>query len=282
MRLKMTFLWVFICSLGLTAATGVYALFAPQGSMSGEILATTALMGAYGFVTLMAAIVLERRRFVPLMWFDIAAASVCALCMLVVIWTRFSSDQDLIARTAIVSAILAAWSTHLGLICLPALRRGVGRAARALTAACAGLLALILIAFTVNSDMASWFEQSTLFQSLTGSLAVVACAGSIAIPVLRRLESLQRTGDEDHALAARPEIFLTCPRCGAAQTVRAGKSRCAQCRLGFTIEVEEPRCPCGYLLYGVPGDKCPECGAPIAAEKRWAPPTAAPTTRATV
>jgi rRNA maturation protein Nop10 len=35
------------------------------------------------------------------------------------------------------------------------------------------------------------------------------------------------------------------------------------------VEVEEPRCACGYLLYQLAGDTCPECGRAVAAEDRW-------------
>lgn len=274
MRLRRTFLWVFLSSLGLAAAAGVYALFVPHGPYSGEIVATTMLMGAYGFVTLMAAIVLERRRFVPLMWVGVGAATICAACVLYLIWRPLPSAGDVIARTAFVAAVVAAWATHFGLIWLPGLQRRVARIARLLTTVCTVALAMIAIALIIDLGFVSLFESSTTFQSLTGSLAVVACAGSIAVPVLRRVETLQRSQDEERTIGQRPQIALTCPRCGAQQTVRAGKSRCERCRLGFTIEVEEPRCACGYLLYGVPSDRCPECGAAIPPDKRWSPPAA--------
>ena len=35
------------------------------------------------------------------------------------------------------------------------------------------------------------------------------------------------------------------------------------------IEIEEPRCACGYLLYRLEGDSCPECGAMVTAGVSW-------------
>ena len=52
----------------------------------------------------------------------------------------------------------------------------------------------------------------------------------------------------------------------------------------MTIEFEEPRCDCGYLLYRLVGDTCPECGRAVPLSSRWVeptlvtPPTTAPET----
>ena len=49
-----------------------------------------------------------------------------------------------------------------------------------------------------------------------------------------------------------------------------GPARCAECGLHITISVEEPRCTCGYLLYHLESDQCPECGRTIDEADRWA------------
>jgi len=66
-----------------------------------------------------------------------------------------------------------------------------------------------------------------------------------------------------------------------AQTVQSGHTRCAQCRLKFHIEIEEPRCPkCNYLLHMLTEPRCPECGGALGAEELAAsgPETPAPET----
>ena len=43
-----------------------------------------------------------------------------------------------------------------------------------------------------------------------------------------------------------------------------GRSACCKCGLKFSIEVEEEHCAkCGYSLYKVNSNTCPECGKAI-------------------
>ena len=71
----------------------------------------------------------------------------------------------------------------------------------------------------------------------------------------------------------RIEVDLTCPRCGVEQPIRTGSAKCTGCGLRIRIDVEEPRCECGYLLYQLEGDVCPECGRSIEDQDRWAKST---------
>ncbi|MHC4909064.1 MAG: hypothetical protein ACYTF9_05015 [Planctomycetota bacterium] len=70
----------------------------------------------------------------------------------------------------------------------------------------------------------------------------------------RRIESMPRS----------LSVAIECPKCGDEQTMTTGLSRCRQCGLALTIDVEEPRCDCGYLLYNLQGGSCPECGRTVA------------------
>ncbi len=48
------------------------------------------------------------------------------------------------------------------------------------------------------------------------------------------------------------------------QTIELGGSACKACGLRIEVRAEEPRCrQCGYLLYRLTSDTCPECGTPI-------------------
>ena len=64
-------------------------------------------------------------------------------------------------------------------------------------------------------------------------------------------------------------VSLTCPRCAAEQTLPLGLTACRACRFALMIEVDEPRCECGYLLYRLSGMTCPECGRVIPDAQRW-------------
>ncbi len=71
-------------------------------------------------------------------------------------------------------------------------------------------------------------------------------------------------------------IALTCPRCGAAQSIVAGHGECGNCRLKISISLEEGACGhCRYPLRGLTGEKCPECGTKFASPDGPQPEAAA-------
>jgi len=73
-------------------------------------------------------------------------------------------------------------------------------------------------------------------------------------------------------LGEHAPLEITCPRCAHTLRIRANTSeRCGECGVRFRMTVKEPRCACGYLLYGLAGDTCPECGRGISQRKGWAP-----------
>jgi Zn finger protein HypA/HybF involved in hydrogenase expression len=63
-----------------------------------------------------------------------------------------------------------------------------------------------------------------------------------------------------------PDIAVTlfCPLCRKKQAIPAGGSACKGCGLRIEVRTEEPTCSqCGYLLYRLTSDNCPECGTPV-------------------
>jgi rubrerythrin len=68
----------------------------------------------------------------------------------------------------------------------------------------------------------------------------------------------------------RARVSLGCPRCGAACALETNTDgACPACKLSIRVEVDEPRCSCGFLLYGLDSPACPECGAMIPEALRW-------------
>ena len=101
---------------------------------------------------------------------------------------------------------------------------------------------------------------------------LVAIVGGVAsVVVLRALiaSHAKRFAKEARAMSASIRVTLGCPRCEQELTVPPGPARCRACGFTMTVEVEEPRCECGYLLYQLAGDTCPECGRAIPASERW-------------
>ncbi|MFO0875586.1 MAG: hypothetical protein U0575_16700 [Phycisphaerales bacterium] len=56
---------------------------------------------------------------------------------------------------------------------------------------------------------------------------------------------------------------VDCPRCGAAGRPRRSFRPARACRFAIFVEIEEPRCACGYSLFALRGTTCPECGRAI-------------------
>jgi len=108
-----------------------------------------------------------------------------------------------------------------------------------------------------------WWER------MTGVLAILVACGTVVTPILALIEKLQRKASVE-SLPMKVWVTLTCPRCKTQQQMRTGPAKCANCGLRITIDVEEPRCECGYQLYRLESERCPECGREIPEADRWA------------
>ena len=107
-------------------------------------------------------------------------------------------------------------------------------------------------AVELESPYVDWFQRLLIFASM------VNAAGTFAIYLLAAIASQQRPAAE--SLPPTVALSAACPRCKAANTFPAGRSECQSCGLRVTLDIEEPRCPCGYLLYKLDSPNCPECG----------------------
>lgn len=80
----------------------------------------------------------------------------------------------------------------------------------------------------------------------------------------------KRWRKEESTLEKRVPVHLDCPKCSRPMDVLSHVlHRCSRCGLGVDIRIHEPRCSCGYLLYGFNGDVCPECGVTVPDDLRW-------------
>lgn len=149
-------------------------------------------------------------------------------------------------------------SNLLSLAALP----GRWRIVRLFTIVCIwGFSAAILTGMNASSlgfpyRSEGWFRV-TMFLALAGSFGVAAtCAVHYRCAVRDRVPSP----------VPATSVLITCPACAFQQSLNVGNSACARCRLRFHIEIEAPTCPgCGYLCFQLTSDRCPECGASIAA-----------------
>lgn len=194
----------------------------------------------------------------------LALATAIAFFSMGVVWT--DADAWWIARLFATLALLMGWTAWTTALMALRIDRAAFAPVRSATLAVVALETLVLIAFTweVIRLGGDWDER------IIGVLTILAAGGTIVALVLSILERhARRAGGESMPRSGRLRLELVCPRCGSPQQLAAGPSRCGACGLKFTIEVEEPRCECGFLLYQLTGEKCPECGREIPAESRW-------------
>jgi hypothetical protein len=127
---------------------------------------------------------------------------------------------------------------------------------------------LAVIATSVLIDVALYLDSNSdnAVSRAAGAVGIVAACASLALLIFARLnrkfESIVLPGT-----AGLPsELSLVCPNCRKKQTLPVGDAACADCGLRIHTRLEEPRCAsCGYLLYMLRSDRCPECGMPVGA-----------------
>lgn len=271
MTTRTAFLWIMIVSFAVTALVGIVVILLPD--MIGpdeEVLVTALLLGLYSLPPLACSIVIGRGRLVPFMWIGVVAAPIAWLMWMPLVWgspyswTFLGIDwSEFLFKVGFPATFIALWITHYGLLDLLRLDHHIHRLVRTGSRWCAGLITWIGI-------FAIWFEwEEEWLARLIGVLAILVSCGSVITPILALLEFIKRrtTGD---TVPARIAIDVRCPRCQTMQTMKAGANTCTNCKLRMQIEVEEPRCACGYLLYQLHGDHCPECGRAIPEDQRWA------------
>ncbi|HNO76518.1 MAG TPA: hypothetical protein PKN33_00535 [Phycisphaerae bacterium] len=181
------------------------------------------------------------------------------------IWhlARGKPAETFIANLTILTAMIA----HANLACFCRLKTDqlwVRKISIGATAATGIILALIF-----TDEIMRWHAiDDDAYGRLAAATGIAASFATIALCVLWRMNARAEkvaasSGSTSEHLG---KIELTCPRCKIKQSLNPGKSQCAHCELKFEINFEEPRCTkCEYLLVGLTGEACPECGHMIAA-----------------
>lgn len=267
MTLRTAFLWTLIISLAGAALLGIMVIIMPDLLPADEeILVTALLIGLYSLPALACAIVLGRGRAKPAMWTGIITAPLAWAIWLPMIWgnpwTWPGDWDDTLIKGGFTLSIITAWSAHLGMLLLLRLERPWFRMSRAGTL----FVAIVLSVFSTIALWAEW-DDEIVFRTLA-VMTILTSAGTIITPIFALIEVLQRRSEHE-TVPSNLRINITCPRCQSEQEIPVGVQRCGNCNLRIELHVEEPRCTCGYLLYQLKGDRCPECGRRIADGEFW-------------
>jgi hypothetical protein len=268
MRMRTTFLWSMIISLAFAAALGIIAiLWEGLGETGLRVLVTSLLIAAFSLVCLACAVVLARRRAARIMWIGIGASLASLAIWLGCVWFEDYSWPDYVEdaawKSGLTATVICLWAAHLGLLVLPPIHRRAWQHIRTVTLALAALLGSIIIVM-------AWPEcdSEIMVEKVLPILTILVSCGTVVTPVLALIDKIQRKG-EPTTVHRRMLVTVVCPRCDKQQQITTGRGRCAECGLRMHLDIEEPRCECGYLLYQLEGDRCPECGRPIPASQRW-------------
>ncbi|MEE9130755.1 MAG: hypothetical protein V3T84_12110 [Phycisphaerales bacterium] len=187
---------------------------------------------------------------------------------LVGVWSstlQMSSQADTYARIGSSLMMVLMGMMFIGHLLIVETRYTlVHLAARALVVSIGGVVVVGMIMLWTEW----WFPYGVyvgIVTAIWGSLTVI---GALIVPMLARSLAKHRPQTAE-SIATKVVLEFSCPRCRAEQQLPTGLVRCSECRFALLIEIQEPRCACGYLLYQLRGDTCPECGREVPQADRW-------------
>ena len=246
-----------------------------------RFLATSAIVAVGCMATFVCALVADHGRFSRWMRSATVVGWLGVLVWLFLVWFEAalgSKGMEITARIAGALSLYAAWSIFSAVTLAP---RGGGTITAIIRWSVFvlaswwsavgefGLVEPDIAEVVVNTIGEQWFPR------IVAASAVVIGAGTLAQPVLIRIAGA--APQESAIRGRRAKVALGCPRCGTRCELETNTdAKCAACQLAIRVEVDEPRCACGYLLFGLETSTCPECGAAVPESLHWkgAPVTA--------
>lgn len=246
-----------------------------------RFLATSAIVAVGCMATFVCALVADHGRFSRWMRSATVVGWLGVLVWLFLVWFEAalgSKGMEITARIAGALSLYAAWSIFSAVTLAP---RGGGTITAIIRWSVFvlaswwsavgefGLVEPDIAEVVVNTIGEQWFFR------IVAASAVVIGAGTLAQPVLIRIAGA--APQESAIRGRRAKVALGCPRCGTRCELETNTdAKCAACQLAIRVEVDEPRCACGYLLFGLETSTCPECGAAVPESLHWkgAPVTA--------
>ncbi|MHC4218156.1 MAG: zinc ribbon domain-containing protein [Planctomycetota bacterium] len=181
-------------------------------------------------------------------WLGVAASAGAVVLLLREIWANKGELETWSLFAA--ASVYVAWAN---LIMRVPLKPGQGwlRLATLIAGAATAVLSELII-FDYDRELVTRGDAAA---------AILTACGTLALAVLARLN---RRVDFEPMPREMRNITLFCPRCRKKQSLELGGAECKSCGLRIEVRAEEPRCAqCGYLLYQLTSDNCPECGTPI-------------------
>jgi MFS family permease len=177
---------------------------------------------------------------------------------------RLDLDEESLAKFGVLGFALAIALAYTGALTQVRTRSWLIRAMAIGTGGCAWAgAALLAFIFLVIAERSYRFDTFILCMIALGVLFLLMLTGTIAVPIAV-VSKASKVRQVSESLDPRVRVHFGCPKCSERQTHRPGVLKCVSCGTGLFLEIEEPRCECGYLLYQLTGNTCPECGRAVA------------------
>lgn len=123
------------------------------------------------------------------------------------------------------------------------------------------VFSLLILLLVLVGNVGDQHPNDDVFALMTLAIMLLLPCGLVAASMARRLEARDVAARDTLSITA--PLRLVCPKCATALAFRPGVHVCTGCRFAMKIAIEEPRCRCGYVLYLITGETCPECGAAV-------------------
>ena len=267
MSQKQLVLTGFLGIVGLAMLAGMIAILFPSWNGSDELLGSLILTAFYALGLM--ALVIYGKRMPKSRMLSVIALVVSLVFYLVGIWfSRPLSRQweSVVWSGGFISVAIAGGFIHRIFVWPIKLNRLGLTFIKWASILCAMSTVGIVVCGFVFMGTSYWGEAYLRVVWMS----VVLTTGTTIATGVAALFGMKPDQVEDGMIGTFVQVSLTCPRCGAAASAVSNKeSRCAGCKLKVRIEIEEPRCTCGYSLYQLESDACPECGRAISDDDRW-------------
>lgn len=265
---KTRVLWAVLAVLALAAGMAVLSAVFPGILRVGNQAMLTAIATViYAMLALIAGLVISKRRRIG--WWSLGFLALSLGSWIVFIWARPGWQQEQIYLRVIgFFGVPAMVSLQLGVIMVPTIRATHWRVLRIIVGGCSVVAGLLFLLLVVGGDDGGWYGKEGV--AFMGVLVLLALFGTVMVPVVSAIEKSTAADEHEIDIEHRTPVTVTCPRCQESTSIRSNTdSACESCGMRIRVNITEPRCDCGYLLYNLPGEVCPECGKPIPSEHRW-------------
>ncbi len=267
---KKLILQIFLSLVAFAMFTGIAAVLLPSGWIDDEILATIFITGAYSLAGIV--IIAAAPKHGQLKWtLRICAASLTLSMLIFLILLWFDSSigyeyDDYFWKPAFIALILGTTAAHRLMIIPLTVPLLWFRIIKRTALIAAAITAFIMITGIINEDF--WFWEELIINLL--AISTIITAGSSIATGAIALFAPKPGDDEPSSFDTSIPINLTCPRCQSTTQAQSNKdARCQTCNLKIRIQIQEPRCTCGYLLYQLNANTCPECGKKTPISEQW-------------